>query len=226
MTHGERTPTQTGSGAAAPQPPTLLRPLFKQFARPSGLLGHLAGRIMAKTDADDRWVVDMLEVQSNDRVLDVGCGPGVTVELIADQVTAGLACGIDPSNVMLRQATKRNRAGVDAGRIEFRPGTASALPYPDAHFTKACSMHSLYFWPSLEVGLREIRRVLVPDGRLVLAVRMRQEKAGLFDASRYGYTDAQVDEINVVLGEVGFSDVMTQRREIGRETITAVVSRR
>jgi hypothetical protein len=55
---------------------------------------------------------------------------------------------------------------------------------------------------------------------------MRQASAGLFDASRYGYTDAQIDEIAVALAAVGFSDVMTQRREIGRETITAVASRR
>jgi len=59
-----------------PRPPRLLRPLFEQFGRPSGLLGRLAGRIMAKADADDRWVTDLLEVRPDDRVLDVGCGPG------------------------------------------------------------------------------------------------------------------------------------------------------
>src|SRR6266498_1192914 len=86
---------------ATPLPPKLLRALFNQFARPSGLLGRLAGRIMAKSDADDRWIVELLDVQPDDRVLDVGCGPGVTVGLIAERATAGLVRGIDPSVVML-----------------------------------------------------------------------------------------------------------------------------
>jgi len=178
---------------ATPLPPKLLRPLFNQFARPSGLLGRLAGRIMAKSDADDRWIVELLDVQPDDRVLDVGCGPGVTVGLIAERATAGRVYGIDPSVVMLRQAARRNADAVRAGRVELHRGEVSVLPYPDGHFTKACAVHSLYFWPSVDAGLRELYRVLGLDGRLVLAVRMRSERAGVFDPSRYGYTDTQLD---------------------------------
>src|SRR5438094_9511486 len=95
--------------AAAPRPPRLLQPLFSQFAQPTGLLGRLAGRLMAKSDADDRWAVDMLEVRPDDRVADVGCGPGVTVRLLAERASRGLVCGVDPSVTMLRQAAARNR---------------------------------------------------------------------------------------------------------------------
>jgi ubiquinone/menaquinone biosynthesis C-methylase UbiE len=211
---------------ATPPPPKLLRPLFNQFARPSGLLGRLAGRIMSKSDADDRWIVELLDVHPDDRVLDVGCGPGVTVELIAERATAGLVCGIDPSVVMLRQAAGRNADAVRVGRVELHRGGVSAIPYSDAHFPKACAVHSLYFWPSVEAGLRELHRVLASGGLLILAVRMRRERAGLFDPSRYGYTDAQVDESIATLGSVGFGEVTTQRREIGRETITAITARR
>ena len=209
-----------------PQPPRLLRPLFHQFARPSGLLGQLAGRLMAKTDADDRWIVELLDIQPGDRVLDVGCGPGVTVDLIAERASAGLVCGIDPSMVMLRQAARRNADAVRAGRDELRRGEVSALPFPGNQFTKACAVHSLYFWPSVEAGLRELHRVLGPDGRLILAVRMRRERAGVFDPSRYGYTDAQVDELRAALGSGGYRNVSVQHREIGRESITAIGARR
>ncbi|MCC6178470.1 MAG: methyltransferase domain-containing protein [Chloroflexi bacterium] len=209
-----------------PQPPRLLRPLFNQFAQPSGLLGQLAGRLMSKTDADDRWIVELLDVQPGDRVLDVGCGPGVTVELIAERATVGLVCGIDPSVVMLRQAARRSADAVRAGRVELRRGEVSALPYSDGQFTKACAVHSLYFWPSVESGLRELHRVLGQDGLLMLAVRMRRQHAGVFDPSRYGYTDAQIDEATAALGSVGFRDVSVQHREIGRETITAIMARR
>jgi ubiquinone/menaquinone biosynthesis C-methylase UbiE len=212
-----------------PQPPRLLRPLFGQFARPAGLLGRLAGRIMAKADADDRWIVDLLDVQPDDRVLDVGCGPGVTVQLLAERASEERVCGVDPSAVMLHQAAARNRTAVQAGRVELRRGEASALPYPDGLFTKACAIHTLYFWPSIDGGLRELYRVLRPDGPdglLILAVRMRREAAGVLEPSRYGLTDSQIDEVIATLRAVGFRDVTTRRREIGRETIAATMARR
>ena len=200
-----------------PQPPRLLRPLFRQFARPTGLLGRLAGRIMAKSDADDRWVVELLRVQPDDRVLDVGCGPGVTV---------GLVCGVDPSVTVLRQAALRNRDGVRAGRVELRRGEVSALPYPDGQFTKACAVHSVYFWPLLEDGLHEVHRVLAPGGQLVLAVRLRDEGAGVFDPARYGYADEQIADLRAGLRSVGFPDVTDEVRQIGREAIMAIIGRR
>jgi ubiquinone/menaquinone biosynthesis C-methylase UbiE len=139
---------------------------------------------MAKSDADDRWIVDLLKVQPDDRVLDVGCGPGVTVGLIADRATSGLAVGVDPSDDMLRQTSRSNEEAVRSGRVEVRSGDSSALPYPDGFFTKACAIHTLYFWPSIEAGLREVHRVLAPGGLAILAVRMRRDDARLFEPSR------------------------------------------
>jgi ubiquinone/menaquinone biosynthesis C-methylase UbiE len=210
-----------GGGPSGP-----LRGLFEQFGRPSGLLGRLAGYLMSKTDEDDRWVVELLDVRPDDRVLDIGSGPGVTLALIARRATAGFVAGVDPSGVMVRQATERNRAAVQAGRVELRPGSASSLPYPDAHFTKACAVHSLYFWPSVEAGLREVHRVLAPDGLHVLAVRTRRPDAGRFSPSRYGLTDEMLADLVATLASVGFRDVTTRRREMGRQTIAAVLARR
>src|SRR5579875_3191486 len=94
--------------------------LFAQFARPSGPLGRVAGWMMARTDADDRWIVDLLDVQPDDRVLEIGFGPGVAIALLAARATAGIVVGVDPSDVMAQQAARRNRAAVRAGRVRSR----------------------------------------------------------------------------------------------------------
>jgi ubiquinone/menaquinone biosynthesis C-methylase UbiE len=180
---------------------------------------------MAKGADDDRWLVDLLDVQPEDRVLEVGFGPGVAIELIAARATRGLVAGVDPSDVMVRQATKRSWQAVEAGRVQLQQGTVSALPFPDSSFTKALALHSIYFWPSLEQGLRELYRVLSPGGRLAVGVRMYQPKAGRLNPSRYGLTEDQVQDIKSTLESVGFRDVETQQRVLRRETITAILGR-
>jgi SAM-dependent methyltransferase len=126
---------------------------------------------------------------------------------------------------MARQAARRNRASIQQGRVEVRLGSVSELPYPSGHFTRACAVHSLYFWPSLEDGLRELRRVLAPGGRLVLAVRMREARASRFSPSRYGLTDEGVSAIADALRWLGFLDVTTHvQHGLDRQTMAAIVA--
>jgi ubiquinone/menaquinone biosynthesis C-methylase UbiE len=214
-----------------PSPPRLLGFLFSQFGCPRGWLGRLAGASMSRNSADDAWTVDSLDVQPSDRVLEVGFGPGVAIGLLAARARDGLVAGIDPSAEMLHAAITRNRPAVSAGRVELRQASISSLPYEDASFDKACALHSTYFWPSLEHGLEELHRVLVPGGRLAIAVRMRNEQASTFNPARYGMTDDDIADITSALTATAFTNVTTQSQEFGRqmagrETITVIVATR
>jgi ubiquinone/menaquinone biosynthesis C-methylase UbiE len=168
--------------------------------------------------------VDLLDVQPEDQILDVGCGPGVTLELLAQRATAGLVAGVDPSEVMREQAARRTATA--PGRVEVRAGTADALPYPDGSFTTVCALHSVYFWPALEAGLREIARVLAPGGRIVLVVRLRSAGAGPFAPARYGLTEDDVRHLMSALAATEFQEVRTARQNIGKEKICAILARR
>jgi ubiquinone/menaquinone biosynthesis C-methylase UbiE len=218
--------TMRPPSAPAERPPGWLQPLFDQFARPSGWLGRLAGALMSKTDEDDRWIVELMYVRPTDRILEVGFGPGVAIRMLAKRAAQGFVAGVDPSDVMLRQATQRNQAAVAAGRVDLRLGSVEALPYPDAAFDEALALHSVYFWPSLEQGLREITRVLVPGGLLVLGVRMKRFGVGRLNPSRYGLTDHDVAEIVATLSALGYTDVKTYQRDFTRDTVTAILARR
>ncbi|HZS02073.1 MAG TPA: class I SAM-dependent methyltransferase [Chloroflexota bacterium] len=215
-------PPPVGQAGPAAAPPGL----FAQFGRPTGPLGRVAGWLMARTDADDRWVVDLLDVRPDDRVLEIGYGPGVAIALLAARAPAGLVVGVDPSDVMARQARQRSRGAVRAGRVRLCQGDALALPFGDARFTKACAIHAVYFWRPLEAALREAHRVLAPDGLFVLAGRTYRPDAGRFSPSRYGLTDAQLAEIAAGLELAGFRSVASERRDLGRETIAAFLARR
>jgi ubiquinone/menaquinone biosynthesis C-methylase UbiE len=111
--------------------------------------------------------IGLLEVRPQDRVLEVGFGPGVAIELLA-RVPARRVVGVDPSTEMLEQAAVRNAAGVASGRVELQQGSVQRLPFADATFDKALAINSMQVWPDVVAGLRELRRVLAPSGRIAL----------------------------------------------------------
>jgi ubiquinone/menaquinone biosynthesis C-methylase UbiE len=181
---------------------------------------------MAKGIEDDEWLVSLLAIEPTDRVLEIGSGPGVAIELLAARATQGFVAGVDPSDVMVREARERNRAGVLNGQVDVRQGDAASLPFPDATFTKALALHSIYFWPSIELGLRDLHRVLRLGGRLAIGVRMHDPSAGLFNPARYGLTDGQLHDVRSLLDSRGFNVINVQNRKLRRETIAAIVARR
>lgn len=146
--------------------------LKSQAARPHGWLGRLFGQIMAWSNSDmNRSTVELLAVRPTDQVLEIGFGPGTTIALLAERAAQGFVAGVDISAVMVEQARRRNRKAVEAGRVELRRGSASALPYPDDRFDKACAVNSVQFWPDRSHDLAEVSRVLKPGGRFVVALR-------------------------------------------------------
>lgn len=116
-----------------------------------------------------RRLVDAASLQSGQRVLDVGCGTGIVARHAAGSVGAdGHVAGVDPNAGMLRVA-RRESAHIDPP-IEWREGDATTLPYEHAVFDVAFAQQVLQFVPDPVGTLREMRRVLVPGGRLVLSV--------------------------------------------------------
>jgi len=166
--------------------------LMRMFGCSRGLLGRFGGIIMARTNEEcGNWVVSLLEVQSADSVLEIGFGPGVAIKrllMLADRVA-----GVDPSPEMIAQAQARNAPAVATGRVELRRGAAARLPFESNTFDKAVAVNSMQVWPDAIAGLRELRRVLKPGGRVALgftpysgqkneAVAEKLEAAGFVNA--------------------------------------------
>ncbi|WP_246269110.1 class I SAM-dependent methyltransferase [Acrocarpospora macrocephala] len=140
-------------------------PVSSPFAFPEGRRGRWAGRVMSLTNPQ-REIAALVANGRDDRVLEVGYGPGRLVALLA---RAGTVYGVDPSPEMRILATARNRRKSRAGRVDLRLGTADATGFPDDYFDAVVSVNNVALWPDLEAGLRELDRVLKPGGQLVIA---------------------------------------------------------
>lgn len=141
----------------------------RQLRRPSGFFGRLTGVLMRVVNATpNRLAVAALEIEPQDTVLELGCGPGHAVAMLAAQASAGCVYGMDQSAVMLEQAQKRNRDAIDAGRVFLYEAAFEQLPFEDASVDKILAVNVIYFWHDIPAVLREIRRVLRPGGRIVV----------------------------------------------------------
>jgi SAM-dependent methyltransferase len=104
-------------------------------------------------------------VQPGQRVLDVACGTGVLAREVARLVgPSGSVVGLDAGAGMLAVASRL------APAIEWRQGTAEALPFERDSFDAVVSQFGLMFFPDRILALREIMRVLRPGGRIAVAV--------------------------------------------------------
>jgi ubiquinone/menaquinone biosynthesis C-methylase UbiE len=116
--------------------------------------------------------LDLMDVQPGDRVLDLGCGTGWASRRIARVVTEGEVVGLDVADEMLRRA---ERASADLSNVRYVWGSAEKIPAPDNHFTKVLSVESFYYYAEQGKALDELRRVLVPGGKLFILINLYKD---------------------------------------------------
>src|SRR5215467_2842420 len=151
-----------------------------QFHRPHGWAGHLAGFVMAHRASNRQrnlWVVDLLDVRSTDRVLEIGFGPGLAVAELARRATQGRIYGIDHSELMVRLAGRRNAAAVRERRVELVHTPVDRLPDFGAPLDAVVSVNSVGSWPDPVRQLGGLRGLLRPGGRIALAGQPRSAGA-------------------------------------------------
>ncbi len=186
--------------------------IARQSAYPTGLFGHLVARIMALDTARvNRRVLERLEPKPGERILEVGCGHGRALRTVAAHVAPGLAAGIDPSQVMRSVARRHLRHAITSGHARIDAGDAAKVPHPDRAFDKVFTVHTLYFWPDLEAGFRELRRVLCDQGLLLLAFHDGADARLAEELPTSVYTLRTAGEIEASLRAAGFHAVGSER---------------
>jgi ubiquinone/menaquinone biosynthesis C-methylase UbiE len=183
-----------------------------QFGRPRGLAGRLAGWEMTVRPSNRKrnlWAVDLLEVRPADRVLEIGFGPGVAIRALARRASAGFVYGIDHSEVMVRQATARNRAAVERNRVILRLGSAADLPTFGVVFDKVLVVNNFGMWPDPQQGLGELRSVMRPGGRVAIVSQPRQPGATPETTRRVG--QATVEQLRKAAFEGMRTEVLNLR---------------
>ena len=185
-----------------------------QARKPSGIIGRL---LMTKIFNDgngelNSFVKEILDLQREDRVLEVGFGPGKLINEMAEITTEGVVKGIDFSKVMLKKASKLNRLYMTKGKVILQKGECSTLPFANQSFDKLCSINTLYFWKEPGKYFTEMFRVIKSGGMIVVGFRDDKQMSNL-KLSTDVFSYYSKDEVVNLLSEAGFADAHIKEKE-------------
>jgi len=182
-----------------------------QFHHPTGAVGHVAGWIMGRRSSNvarNRWAVQLLDVHPTDRVIELGCGPGVAIAALATRAVRGLVVGVDHSQVIIRQARRRNRAAIRAGRVRLIHTPVESLSISDGPFNAALAVNTVGMWPDPATRLREVALLLRPGGRIALVSQPRCPGATAATSA------AAAAELASLLTQAGFEHLRTETLDL------------
>lgn len=179
-------------------------PLYEQDA----LHDLTGGTLRPGGQGLSRELLCFCDFVSGSHVLDIGCGPGHSLELMAREF--GLRpTGIDPSPAMLAKATQQ------APLAELHQGTANALPYADETFNGVLCECVLSLTEDMHTSLREMHRVLKAQGRLMLTdiyCKQLALQARLPELKSCVSRALPLETITDALNRAGFSLILLQDR--------------
>jgi ubiquinone/menaquinone biosynthesis C-methylase UbiE len=203
-------------------PDGLRRRIVAQAHNPTGPAGHAVGWMFGRRSSNvrrNRWAVELLEVKPSDRVIELGCGPGVAVAALASRATQGLVVGVDHSEVVIRQARRRNADAIAQGHVRLVHAPVEHLQVADGPFDAALAVNTVGMWPEPTIRLREIGRLLRRGGRIALVSQPR------CPAATAATSAAAAERLAAQLSDAGFQDIRVETLGLDPPAVCVLATR-
>ncbi|HMA95794.1 MAG TPA: class I SAM-dependent methyltransferase [Polyangiaceae bacterium] len=200
----------------------LLRPISalvaRQLSHPSGWIGrHVMTRVLNRGNRElITSALDSLRLSSETRLLDVGFGGGLSLQLAHERGLAKLF-GVERSLAAVEQFSSRHPDWIRRGELTLAQGTVERLPLDEAAVDAIISTNTVYFWTDLAAAFSDLHRVLAPGGQLALGFSSVQKLRSFDPVTRHGFLYYPSEEIVERARNAGFTEVRLSELR-GRDT--------
>lgn len=197
---------------------------FENTRKPVGVGGIIMVSMMnIGHSAVARWGLRFLEVASDAKVLDCGCGGGANIRRLLKRSPGGTVTGIDYSAVSVEKTKKLNRVAITAGRCTILQDDVANMRFADDGFDVVTAFETVYFWQNLPQCFHEIRRVLKPGGCFLICNESSGKTAW---AKKWmdiidGMTIYKDSELKTYLEQASFREIRIHENKLGWLCITA-----
>lgn len=139
--------------------------IARQFKKPTGLFGNFSSRIMVRGNRQNyESLIKDMAIKSHDKILEIGYGPGVGIEMINRLHPSCTIQGIDFSKLMYKKAGKVNKYAIDQSRVQLLLGDYLNMPLVADQFDKVFCLNVIYFWDELSKPFQKAHSLLKPNG--------------------------------------------------------------
>jgi cyclopropane fatty-acyl-phospholipid synthase-like methyltransferase len=181
--------------------------IAKQFRKPSGFWGKIVSGLMIKGNrpAYDTLLKDM-DVQSGEKILEIGYGPGIGIHLLATAVNCQIY-GVDFSELMYKKASKRNKKFIEKSNVKLLYGDFMETLINTEGFDKVFCLNVVYFWENLIPPFIKIKSLLKDGGAFYFYMAKREDLSKLKFTDDSVFNKYTIEEVTEALNTVGFRTV-------------------
>lgn len=176
-----------------------------QFKKPSGLFGLLSAAIMIKGNrVKYKKLIKEMDLQPGYKVLEIGYGPGIGINMIAEAYPLCTIHGIDFSRLMYKKASKYNKKHFNNKTVLLQYGDFLETPIMSTDYDTLFCLNVIYFWNVLQEPFKKALSLLKTGGAFHIYMPDRNDLQIAPEPIVNPYSITQVVE---VLSSVGFADV-------------------
>ncbi len=184
-----------------------MKEMAKQLRLPEGENSKMIADFMSKGNrAMYDYTFSKFKLQSKSKVLEIGPANGYFVNQLFEKNDTIHYTGLDLSLDMIREAINLNSELVTSGKAEFVFGDVIALPLDDSLFDVIFTVNTLYFWSDPKKGMSELRRVMKPNGKLVIAIRSKETMSKM-PFTEFGFQLYSKSELEALFLDNGFANL-------------------
>ena len=182
---------------------------MSQFAKPTGIFGKILAKGMAWGHKDFyKNTAKALDLKKDDTYLEIGVGSGIFIKKYVSHVSR--IAGLDYSEDMIKLASNINKELITSGKAEFKHGDVTSIPWNNDEFSIVVAIETFFFLPEPEIALKEIFRVLMPSGRLIIEMAYNRDD-GLNHTKHIRDMNLKLysgEEMKILLKRSGFKDIV------------------